>query len=161
MLVKAGNTRFLLLSGPTDSDVANERRVIAQRHLAAQGIVDVPVLYGDFSYQSGKDCFEKWMKEHKAPDAVICSNDSMAIGCIDEARGVHGLDVPEEIAIVGFDGIHAAFWTGYELTTIRQPVNQMAKAAVEILLERIENPGAPPEKRVLAGSLIKGSSARG
>ena len=60
----------------------------------------------------------------------------------------------------GFDGIHAAFWSGYELTTIRQPVNQMAKAAVSILMERIEHPDAPPEKRVLAGSLIQGTSTR-
>jgi DNA-binding LacI/PurR family transcriptional regulator len=100
------------------------------------------------------------MKDNDAPDAVICSNDAMAIGCIDEARGGQGIKVPEQLSVVGFDGIHAAFWSGYELTTIRQPINQMAKAAVNILMERIENPDAPPEKRVLSGSLILGSSAR-
>ncbi len=68
--------------------------------------------------------------------------------------------VTNAASIVGFDGIHAAFWSGYELTTIRQPVNQMAKAAVNILMERIENPDTPPEKRVLAGSLINGTSAK-
>lgn len=160
LLVNGGAKRFLVLSGPTDSDVANERRAIALEQLAALGFDDVPVLYGDFSYQSGKECFATWMQDHEAPDAVICSNDSMALGCIDEARGNQGLRVPEQVSIVGFDGIHAAFWTGYELTTVRQPVNQMAKAAVDILLERIEDPEAPPEKRVLAGSLIKGKSAR-
>jgi DNA-binding LacI/PurR family transcriptional regulator len=160
LLVKSGNKQFLVLSGPTESDVGNERRTIAIRHLARHGFEDVPVLYGDFSYQSGKDCFAEWMQDHDIPDAVICSNDSMAIGCIDEARGVHNIKIPEQMSIVGFDGIHAAFWSGYELTTIRQPVNQMAKAAVNILMERIENPDAPPEKRVLAGSLINGTSAR-
>jgi DNA-binding LacI/PurR family transcriptional regulator len=159
-LVDGGSKRFLVLSGPTESDVANERRTIALRHLASRGVEDVPVLYGDFSYQSGKDCFARWMQENDAPDAVICSNDTMAIGCIDEARGVHGLDIPNQLSVVGFDGIHVAFWSGYELTTVRQPVNQMAKAAVEILMERIENAEAPPEKRVLAGTLIEGSSAR-
>jgi DNA-binding LacI/PurR family transcriptional regulator len=63
------------------------------------------------------------------------------------------------MSIVGFDGIHAAFWTGYELTTVRQPVNQMAKAAVDILMERVGNPDFPPEKRVLAGTLIRGNTA--
>ena len=160
LLVAGGNRRFLVLSGPTESDVANERRIIALRHLSRHGIDEVPVAYGDFSYQSGKDCFARWMKDHDAPDAVICSNDTMAIGCIDEARDGQGLKVPEELSVAGFDGIHAAFWTGYDLTTVRQPVNQMAKAAVDILMERVENPTVPPEKRVLAGSLFKGSSAR-
>lgn len=160
LLITAGHKRFLILSGPTHSDVANERRNIAIQHLSRNGFEDVPVLYGDYSYQSGKDCFAKWMMDNNPPDAVICSNDTMAIGCMDEARGVHKLKVPEQLSVVGFDGIHAAFWTGYELTTIRQPVNQMAKAAVGILMERIENPDTPPEKRVLAGTLIPGSSAR-
>ena len=159
LLLDSGNKKFLVLSGPTESDVANDRRTIAIRHLARRGVEDVPILYGDFSYQSGKDCFAEWMQGNDIPDAVICSNDSMAIGCIDEARGVHDIKIPEQMSVVGFDGIHAAFWSGYELTTIRQPVNQMAKAAVNILMERIENPDAPPEKRVLAGSLIQGSSA--
>ena len=110
--------------------------------------------------ESGKSCFSDWMEEHPAPDAVICSNDTMAIGCIDEARVRFGLDVPGELSVVGFDGILAAFWSGYELTTVRQPVNQMAKAAVDILMERIENPNAPPEKRVLAGTLIRGKTTR-
>jgi DNA-binding LacI/PurR family transcriptional regulator len=160
LLITGGSKSFLVLSGPTYSDVANERRNIAIQHLSRCGFDDVPILYGDFSYESGKECFAEWMADHDAPDAVICSNDSMAIGCMDEARGGHGLKIPEQISVVGFDGIHAAFWSGYELTTIRQPVNQMAKAAVSILIERIENSEAPPEKRVLAGSLIKGSSAR-
>jgi DNA-binding LacI/PurR family transcriptional regulator len=160
LLVKGEATSFLVLSGPDDSDVANERRAIALDQLSKLGFEDVPVLYGDFSYQSGKDCFAAWIKDHDAPDAVICGNDTMAIGCIDEARGGHGIQVPEQLSIVGFDGIHIAFWSGYELTTIRQPVNQMANAAVDILMERIDNPEAPPEKRVLAGSLVKGKSAR-
>ncbi len=160
LLVDAGRSNYLVLSGPTESDVANDRRTIALRHLSRHGFNDIPVLYGDFSYQSGKDCFASWMQDNGAPDAVICSNDTMAIGCIDEARGVHNIEVPQQLSIVGFDGIHAAFWSGYELTTVRQPVDQMARAAVNILMERIEHPDSPPEKRVLAGSLITGASAR-
>jgi DNA-binding LacI/PurR family transcriptional regulator len=160
LLIDGGHKSFLVLSGPTRSDVANERRNIALQNLARHGFEDVPVLYGDFSYQSGKDLFAEWMKDNAAPDAVICSNDTMAIGCIDEARGGQGISIPEQLSVVGFDGIHAAFWSGYELTTIRQPVNQMARAAVGILMERIERPDVPPEKRVLSGTLITGSSAR-
>lgn len=160
LLVAAGNQRFLVLSGPTHSDVANDRREIALNQLHNHGFSDVPVLYGDYSYESGRQCFSDWMEEHSAPEAVICSNDTMAIGCIDEARVRFKLDVPAQLSVTGFDGILAAFWSGYELTTVRQPVNQMAKAAVDILMERIENPSAQPEKRVLAGTLIKGKTTQ-
>jgi len=159
-LVNKGHQRFLVLSGPNFSEVAQERRSITLKHLESMGFQNTPVIYGDFSYQSGRDCFAEWMSGHAKPDAVICSNDMMAIGCIDEARSRHGLSVPEQLSVVGFDGFNAASLDSYDLTTIRQPVNQMAKAAVDILLERIENPDSPPEKRVLAGEFIRGNSAR-
>ncbi len=163
MLVKAvvdmGHQRFLVLSGPDFSEVATERRSIALKHLESMGFHNTPVLYGDFSYQSGRDCFAEWMSGNDKPDVVICSNDMMAIGCIDEARSRHGLSVPEQLSVVGFDGFNAASLDSYDLTTIRQPVNQMAKAAVNILLERIESPDSQPEKRVVAGEFIRGSSA--
>jgi DNA-binding LacI/PurR family transcriptional regulator len=160
LLIETGNKDFLVLSGPQDSDVANVRREIALRNLARHGLNDIPVLFGDFTYESGRDCFSTWMKDHPAPDAVICSNDSMAIGCMGEARTVHGLKIPEQLSVVGFDGIHASAWSGYELTTIRQPVNQMAKAAVGILMDHIDEPETPAERRVLAGSLVRGTSTR-
>jgi DNA-binding LacI/PurR family transcriptional regulator len=159
-LVNAGHKKYLVMSGPEYSDVANERRNIALRQLKQAGFDDVPVIFGNYSYESGKECFSRWMSEHPAPEAVICSNDMMAIGCIDEARKVFGILVPEQLSVVGFDGVFAASWGSYELTTIRQPVNQMAKAAVDILVERIENPQTAPEKRVLAGEFRKGNSAR-
>jgi len=158
-LVDKGHQCFLVLSGPDFSEVATERRGFALTHLESMGFHNTPVLYGDFSYQSGRECFAEWMSGHDKPDAVICSNDMMAIGCIDEARSRHGLSVPEQLSVVGFDGFNAASLESYNLTTIRQPINQMAKAAVNILLERIENPDLPPEKRVLVGEFIRGSSA--
>ena len=159
-LVASDHRRFLVLSGPDFSEVANERREIALKQLEAEGFHDTPVLYGDYSYQSGRHCFAEWMSGHEAPDAVICSNDMMAIGCIDEARSRHGLSIPGQVSVVGFDGFIAAGLDSYDLTTVRQPVGQMAKAAVSILLERIESPDHPPERRVLAGEFIRGNSAR-
>lgn len=160
VLVESGHKDILVLSGPSFSDVANERRDIALKHLHERGFTDVQVLEGDFSYQSGRDCFRERMGSGRSPDAVICSNDMMAIGCIDEARSNHDIRVPEDMSVVGFDGFNAASLDSYDLTTVRQPVNQMAKAAVNILIERIENPDTAPEKRVLAGEFIRGSSAR-
>jgi len=159
-LEKNSPKNYLVLSGPKDSDVANERREIAIRLLKQFAVKDVSILYGDYSYQSGRDCLAKWLQNNPAPDAIICSNDTMAIGVIDEARENHNIHIPNDMSIVGFDGITSSAWQSYQITTIKQPVEKLVKAAVEILLEHIENPNSPPEVRVLTGALIKGNSVR-
>jgi len=159
-LEKNNPKKYLLLSGPEDSDVANERREIAIKLLEQFGVKDVSILYGDYSYQSGRDCLAKWLQHNPAPDAIICSNDTMAIGVIDEARENHDIHIPNDISVVGFDGITSSAWQSYQITTIKQPVEKLVKAAVEMLLEHIENPDSPPEARVLTGALIKGNSVR-
>ena len=73
------------------------------------------------------------------PDAVIAANDTMAIGCIDEARAMFGLEVPGDMSVVGFDGVGPSAYAAYRLTTVSQPVAQMSEAAVSMLTERIEN----------------------
>jgi DNA-binding LacI/PurR family transcriptional regulator len=99
-------------------------------------------------------------KHGSPPDAVIAANDVMAIGCIDEARENYGLDVPDDISVVGFDGVGQARYAAYDVTTIRQPVHRMTESAASMLIERIENPELSPEKRAFSGSLIRGGSAR-
>ena len=159
-LEKNSPKNYLVLSGPKDSDVANERREIAIRLLKQFAVKDVSILYGDYSYQSGRDCLAKWLQNNPVPDAIICSNDTMAIGVIDEARENHNIHIPNDMSIVGFDGITSSAWQSYQITTIKQPVEKLVKAAVEILLEHIENPNSPPEVRVLTGALIKGNSVK-
>ena len=64
------------------------------------------------------------------------------------------------MSVVGFDGIASSFWQSYQVTTIKQPVEQLVKAAVDMLIEHIENSDSPPEARVLTGTLIKGNSVK-
>ena len=94
------------------------------------------------------------------PDAIICANDLMALGAIDAARHDFKLELPRDLSIVGFDGVSPASWPSYLLTTVRQPVNRMTEAAVDMILERIEAPGLPPETRSFSGELLLGKSAR-
>ena len=158
LLDKQAHKDYLVIAGPTESDVANERLECAIKALSAKGHRDVPILYGDYSYDSGRQAFHQWMKDNKAPTAVVCSNDPMAIGVIDEARSNWGLRVPEDLSVVGFDGVSAVAWHSYQLTTVKQPLELMTKAAVDILLEQIETPDNPAQLRVWSGSLIEGNT---
>lgn len=149
---------YLIVAGPTESDVALERCELAVKALANKGLQDVPIQYGDFTYDSGRHAFREYMSSHAPPSAVICGNDTMAIGVIDEARTNFGLRVPQDLSVVGFDGVETASWQSYKLTTIKQPIEQMIKSAVDILLEQIASPENPSQLRVWSGALVKGNT---
>jgi DNA-binding LacI/PurR family transcriptional regulator len=158
-LVAAGHKRFAILSGPEDSYVGNQRVEGALARLEHHGM-QADVLPGRFDHESGADAMRAIMALKRRPDALICANDLMAIGAIDTARDEFDLTVPDDLSIVGFDGVGPAAWPSYRLTTIRQPVRRMTDAAVTMLIERISNPELPPEIRSFSGALIEGRSAR-
>lgn len=160
-LVNAGHRSFGIVEGPSDSVVSIERKMGALNELAAMGITDITTVSGDYGYETGRRCFAELVEKHGSPpDAVIAANDVMAIGCIDEAREAYSLKVPQQISIVGFDGVGPARYAAYDVTTVRQPVERMTESAASMLLERIENPELSPEKRAFSGIHVRGSSAR-
>jgi len=160
-LVDAGHASFGLISGPEDSAVSTERTQGALERLEELDIKSATVVPGDYSYESGANgLLELKRKLGELPDAVVCANDIMAIGCMDAARYRLGLKVPEDLSVVGFDGVGPAQWKSYDLTTVRQPVRRMTEAAVSMILERVEEPELPPEKRTFSGVLVRGGSAR-
>lgn len=157
----AGHRRFGVIAGPEDSVVGQERLKGTLERLAELGVRDVPVVRGSYDYDSGANGLHELVKKlRRPPDAVVCGNDVMAIGCIDAARFDLSLEVPGRLSVVGFDGVGPSVWSSYRLTTVRQPIERMAEAAITLLMDRVENPGLPPEKRVLSGQLIDGASAR-
>jgi DNA-binding LacI/PurR family transcriptional regulator len=158
-LVASGHRRFTILSGPQDSYVGNQRVEGALSRLAQHGLT-ADVHIGHFDHESGAQGLRDAMAKKERPEALICANDLMAIGAMDAARNEFRLSIPDDLSIVGFDGVEPATWPSYQLTTIRQPVRRMTEAAVTMLLERIANGKLPPEVRSFSGSLIEGRSAR-
>lgn len=160
-LHKAGHRRFGVIAGPADSVVGQDRVRGTLEKLAEIGIKNVPVVGGNYDYESGGNGLHEIIRQmRRPPQAVICANDVMAIGCIDAARFDLSIDVPGKLSVVGFDGVGPASWSSYQLTTLRQPVARMAEATITLLLDRVENPTLPPEKRLFASQLVEGASAR-
>ena len=160
-LIRAGHKSYGIVSGPADSTVSAERTAGALQKLREESIDDITSVSGDYGYETGRACFVDIVNQRGSPpDAIIGANDVMAIGCIDEAREGFDLRVPDDISIVGFDGVGPARYAAYDVTTVRQPVRRMTEAAIAMLLERIENPELSPEKRAFSGLRVRGGSAR-
>lgn len=87
------------------------------------------------------------------PDVLVCENDVLAIGAMEVIRGGFGLRVPGDIAVIGYDDIDLARLPSFDLTTIRQPVEDMVGRLVEMIVGRL-----PPETLQLAGQLVVRSS---
>jgi len=163
-LAAAGHRQFGIIAGPADSPVATERREGAVDRLHELGLPTPAVASGQFDYASGAQGLRQIIGAlGDVPDAVICGNDVMAIGCLDCARHELGIDVPGRMSVAGFDAVEPSNWLSYNLTTLRQPIHNMALAAADLLTSMIEAQelhGTVGEKRLFAPQFVEGATAR-
>ena len=160
-LAAAGHKRFAIIGGPKDSVVGQERTRGAKECIAELGLREPLIVLGNYDYESGARGLREIVRQlGRAPDAIICGNDLMAIGCVDIARHELRLDVPGKLSVAGFDGVEPSTWLSYNLTTLRQPVQKMAQAAAEMLTSLIGNPNVAAEKRVFSAQFIDGGTSR-
>lgn len=97
----------------------------------------------------------KWLREKNLPDAIVCGNDDLAFGAL-KALKKAGKRVPQDIAVIGFDDNERAKKSNPPLTTVRQPLAQMGKDAVDILIRKIKRPAARPiSKRYLPKLIVR------
>ncbi len=161
-LASAGHRQFALIGGPSENSVARERLHGALDRIVELGLPEAPVFHGCFDYASGVAGLHELIARLGAiPDAVLCGNDAMAMGCVDAARQHLHIDVPSSMSVVGCDAVEGSNWLSYELTTLRQPLHKMAVAAADLMCHLIESDGdVAAEKRIFAAQFVDGETAR-
>jgi LacI family transcriptional regulator len=108
---------------------------------------------------STREFVRAYIQEHGCPEGLFCHNDVMAMGAYRALRDL-GLSAPDDMAIAGCDGIEEVEYLDRPLTTVAQPVEEMCETACRFLHARIEEPGLPPQQRVLQPRLIVRESSR-
>lgn len=134
-LIALGHRRIGLVEGPQGFRSAAERREGWREAMAAHGLPSGPdlIAQGQYTFESGKAAGEQLLGSAQPPSAIFASNDVMAAGALHAVRA-RGLNVPDDISIVGFDdtAIATAIWP--PLTTVRWPIRAMARSAARKLI---------------------------
>jgi LacI family transcriptional regulator len=117
------------------------------------------VVAGDFYQPSGFNGTNQLLNLSNPPTAIFAANDLMAFGAL-EAIKEHGLRVPQDISVIGFDDIPMANQVFPPLTTIRQPLAEMGRAAVRMMLAKLRGVEPPSHRITLATELVERASTR-
>lgn len=160
-LAAGGHKHFAMIDGPAQSPIAQQRKRGMAGRLAELGLPGPLAVAGAFDYASGARGLREIIDRFGGvPDVIVCGNDLMAIGCLDTARHDFNIDVPGRLSVTGFDGIAASSWISYKLTTMRQPLIGMARAAAEMLVGLVSGTGSVNEHRSYSATFVDGATAR-
>jgi DNA-binding LacI/PurR family transcriptional regulator len=140
-LLELGHMRIGFVAGRADSMPTIDKREGRAQALIAAGLEpDGLVAHAPFSVEGGRQSLRTLLGHSGGrPTGVFCSSDLMAIGVLLEAAE-QGLIVPDDLSVIGFDGIDATSWTRPPLTTIEQPIADIARTALEALKSLIDEP---------------------
>jgi LacI family transcriptional regulator len=152
-LIKLGYKRIGTISGPTNGTVGIDRMEGYLKAINESGMSldESLIVEGDFTEAGGHLAMQNLLSSK--PDAIFAASDIMAIGAMRAAQEAK-LNIPGDIAFVGFDDLPVASLTNIQLTTMRQPVNLFGTKAVEMLIDLIETSICPPRHVILDTELV-------
>jgi len=148
------------LGGYADSPDSIERREVLEAEVAAAGaaLEYGPEWQGYYFASGGAQVINQLLSAgHRLPRAIVCANDQTAFGVMSALRK-HGLSVPGQVAVTGFDDIPLARHLRTSLTTVRQPIKEMGTAAFDVLYSMLNRERLPARDIVLPTELIRRES---
>lgn len=154
-LIEQNIRSFAFLKGPEKMFFSRDRYDGFIRAVTKHGIPsdDVRMYQGNMCAAFGIASMERMLSEKNVPEAVLCTNDLVALGAMKAAKRA-GLRIPDDLSICGYDDISMIEISDPLLTSIRPPVFRMGGASVELLLELIENPGSAPKEMIFPAELM-------
>src|SRR5262249_2768971 len=144
-LATLGHRRIAYLSGPPDNILERERRYGFCEGLVDAGIPECEAVFypGDFTFRAGVAAAARFLSIRHRPTALFSANDEMAIGFVKRVRSA-GLAVPDDVSVIGFDGIEFAEFVEPTLTTIRQPRRELGYQGASLLISAMRGETTDP-----------------
>ena len=154
-LLALGHRRVAVISGPPDV-LCSRARVDGYRSAHDEAGVPIdPTLtrYGDFYFDGGYRHAKELLALRDRPTAIFAGSDMQALGVLRAARELN-LRVPEDLSVIGYDNLPLTEWIGPALTTINQPLHDMAGTATRMLIDLADGTALPNRRIDLATSLV-------
>lgn len=160
-LIDRGHRRLAFVAGRADTSTNVDRWTGFRDRARLRGLDEpLDVEAGGFSYERGFAAAAELETEAGWPDGIFCANDIVAIGVMDALQRVHGLSVPADLSVVGFDDIAMASWPSHALTTVRQPVDEMLAVTVD-LVAALAGGGSEEARAIrIPGTLVERNTTR-
>ncbi|EAS63604.1 substrate-binding domain-containing protein [Photobacterium angustum] len=160
-LIDSGHSDIGCITGPLERNQAKMRYNGYLEAMDEAGFIvnQSWVVEADFECEGGYNAFIQLHEKGKLPSALVVANDMMAMGVINAANEL-GIQIPEQLSIIGYDDIHIAKFISPSLTTIHQPKYRLGQAAVEALLKRLDAPDTFPQVIELEPTLVERKSVR-
>jgi DNA-binding LacI/PurR family transcriptional regulator len=149
-LASLGHQRIGLVAGPQDH-IPSRRKLAAFTEHSRRGAGPGPVEHALFSLEGGQAATTRLLRH--GVTGIICASDVLALGAIRAVRRA-GLSVPGDVSVVGYDDSAFMNCTDPPLTTVRQPIESMGKAAVALLVNQMENVSVYPEELLFEPELV-------
>ncbi|MCW5940896.1 MAG: LacI family DNA-binding transcriptional regulator [Fimbriimonadaceae bacterium] len=156
-----GHRSFFHLAGPLDMDDARLRLEAYQRFVRSVGLPDQAGDFeaSDFTMIGGETVARDLLARSDRPTALVCANDEMAVGALRAASEL-GVAVPEQLSVTGFDMTPIGAAVATPITTVYQPVVEIAEAATVALLAMIEGGPVAPDKVFPTELVVRSSTSR-
>ena len=154
-LCSIGHKRIGFMTGLEDSDVGKNRYAGYRSGLSNHGIKmnEKLVFRGDYSFESGAKGADYFLSLKNPPTAIMCANDAMAIALIRQAVQ-RGLNVPDDISVIGFDDIAVASQISPSLTTLAAPIDKITELACNMLISLINGEKSESKHIALPAELV-------
>jgi LacI family transcriptional regulator len=154
-LLELGHQRIGLITGRPDLQSAQLRETGFRRAFGEAGLQVDPTLVapGGYDPEVASESARRLLTAGQRPTAIVCANDISAIAVIDAAREL-GLSVPDDLSVTGFDNIPESVLCSPPLTTVEQPIREMGRRAVQMLIALIEGDDVEPRNITLATRLV-------
>ena len=157
-LYKKGHRNIGYIHYHIETEEETEKKIGFYSKLRQFHVYQIQEEVASYSYREGYEAAVRLLNVEKPPTAIFATSDLIAIGAIDAARYELGLRVPEDLAVIGYDDIDMSEWKSYDLTSVRQPIEEMVDKTIKTIKNMLDGM-QEPRIEMISPQLVERGSA--